>query len=212
MSISRPFSACAIGALVLSAYAFVSPAHAASPSFDCAKTEGRAEELICGDRELAIIDVEATRLFRLVRDGGSKAEDEKKALNRDRVEWQKVRDECWIAGDLRNCIISSYALRIHALREKHAEARTSDDKGITKGPFDIQCKNLKQPVKATFISSNPPVSTVQLPDSVHVGIGAGYRYIEHGPSGEMAFWTVGNDAFLRMPNGASYNCSLDRGK
>ena len=212
MLISRLYAAWTLGALMLSAHALVSPAQAASPSFDCAKTEGRAEELICGDRELAIIDVEATRLFRLVRDGGNKPEDEKKALNRDRLEWQKMRDECWIAGDLRSCIISSYALRIHALREKHAEARTSDDKGITKGPFDIRCKNLKQTVKATFISSNPPVSTVQFPGSVHVGIGEGYRYIERGPNGEMAFWTVGNGAFLKMPNGVSYNCSLHRGK
>ncbi|MDB5526359.1 MAG: hypothetical protein JWM58_4122 [Rhizobium sp.] len=205
----RLLTACTLSTLALSAGPFVSSAEAGSPSFNCAKADSRAEELICGDKELAIMDVEATRLFRLVRDGG-KREDEKKVLNEDRARWQKVRDECWISEDLRGCIISSYAVRIHFLRENHAEARASDQKGITKGPFNLQCKDLKQPVKATFISSNPPVSAVQFSDGVHVGIGSGARYFARSPQGDMAFWTQGDDAFFKMPNGVSYNCVLER--
>jgi uncharacterized protein len=200
----------AAATLALAAGTFVRAANAASPSFNCARADSRAEELICGDRELALMDVEATRLFRLVRDSRNRPESEKKALNDDRAQWQKARNECWIAEDLRGCILSSYAVRIHSLREHHAEARTSDDKGITRGPFDIRCKNLKQAVKATFIGSNPPVSAVQFPDSVHVGIGAGARYFERGDRGELTFWTIGDDAFLKMPNGTSYDCVLKR--
>ena len=155
------------------------------------------------------MDVEATRLFRLVRDGAKRPEAERKALTDDHTRWLKVRDECWIAGDIRSCILSSYAVRIHSLRQHHAEARASDDKGITRGPFELRCKDMKQPVRTTFISSDPPVSTVQLPDSVHVGIGAGKRYVERGTDGEeLAVWTVGNDSVLKLPNGEKHNCVM----
>ena len=121
----------------------------------------------------------------------------------------KVRDECWIADDIRNCIIASYAVRIHSLRQHYAEARTSDNKGITRGPFELRCKDMKQPVRATLIQSDPPVSTVQLPDSVHVGIGSGKRYVERDVDGvELAVWTVGNDSVLKLPNGAKYSCVM----
>jgi uncharacterized protein len=200
----------AFGAAALTAGALLAPAHAGSPSFDCAKAANRAEELICGDRELASMDVEATRLFRLVRDHAKRPAAEKRALNDDLARWQKVRDQCWIVDDMRGCILASYAVRIHSLREKHAEARTSDAKGITRGPFDLTCKNLKKPLRATFIHGDPPVSAVQLPDSVHVGIGSGERFIERGADGEMAFWTKGEDAFIKLPNGVSYNCVMKR--
>jgi uncharacterized protein len=198
-----------MGATALALGACVRPTQAASPSFDCAKVSGRAEELICGDRELASMDVEATRLFRLVHDSTRQPEAEKKKLNRDHVRWLKVRDECWIADDIRNCIVASYAVRIHSLRQHYAETRTSDNKGITRGPFELRCKDMKQPVKATFIQSDPPVSTVQLPDSVHVGIGSGKRYVERDVDGaELAVWTVGNDSVLKLPNGAKYSCVM----
>jgi hypothetical protein len=142
-----------------------------------------------------------------VRDTGKRSEGEKKTLNEDRARWLGVRDECWISGNLRNCVIASYALRIHFLREKHAEARSSDDKGITKGPYAWRCKDFKDPVKATFIRSDPPVGTVQLPDSVHVGIGSGTRYMEGGEAGGLLFWTEGENAYLKLPNGMNYRCS-----
>ena len=207
---ARILTLLAVGTLALSAGAFVHSAEAGSPSFNCAKIDSRAEELICGDRELALMDVEATRLFRLVRDSRTRPEREKKALNDDRAHWLSVRDECWLSNDFRSCILSAYAKRIHSLREHHAEARMSDDQGITKGPFDIRCKNLKQPLKATFIRSTPPVSAVQFTDGVHVGIGSGYRYVERSEDGELAFWTAGDNAFLKMPDGVRYDCVLDR--
>lgn len=209
MSKIRILTLLAFGAAALALGACVRPTRAASPSFDCAKAEGRAEELICGDRELASMDVEATRLFRLVRDGAGRPEAEKKKLNDDHARWQKVRDECWIAGDVRTCILASYAVRIHSLRQHHAEARARDDKGITRGPFELRCKDMKQPVRATFIRSDPPISTVQLPDSVHVGIGSGRRYVERSVDGEeLAVWTVGSDSVLKLPNGTKYTCVM----
>jgi uncharacterized protein len=202
----------AFGAFVYSAAPFASPAFADAPSFNCAKTDSRAEELICGDRELALMDVEATRLFKLVRDVSSRPDEQKKALNDDRNRWLRTRDECWIAEDLRNCIITSYAVRIHSLREKHAEARSNDAKGITKGPFDFRCKNLDAPLKATFIGSNPPVSAVQMQETFHIGIGSGMRYVERSHRGNLFFWTAGKDAFLKMPNGVSYDCTVQAAK
>lgn len=194
------------------AFAYSSPAQAASPSFNCAKTDSRAEKLICGDKELAIMDVEATRVFRLIRDRDGIADDQKKSLNDDRARWMKVRDDCWISGDLRSCIVSAYAIRIHSLRQNHYEALAGDDKGITKGPIALRCDKLASPVKATFIASDPPVSAVQFSERVHVGIGAGTRYIEKNDSGEMTFWTEGDNAFLNMPNGIRYTCKRETQK
>jgi len=209
MSKIRILTLLALGATALALSACVRPTWAASPSFNCAKADGRAEELICGDKELASMDVEATRLFRLVRDRAKRPEGEKKALNDDHTRWLKVRDECWIAGDIRTCILASYAVRIHSLRQHHAEARASDDTGITRGPFELRCKDLKQPVQATYIRSDPPVSTVQLPDSMHVGIGAGKRYVERGTDGEeLAVWTLDSDPVLKLANGAKYRCVM----
>jgi uncharacterized protein len=183
---------------------------AGPPSFNCADAQSRAEQLICGDKELALMDVEASRLFKLVRDREGVPGERRKTLNDDRTRWQKVRDECWISGDLRGCIIAAYAIRIHALRENHAEARANDQDGITKGPFKITCKDLEGPVRATFISSNPPVGALQLRERVHVGIGTGARYVEPVTTGGITFWTSGEAAYLNMPNGMRYECALDR--
>jgi uncharacterized protein len=190
----------------------VPAAHAGSPSFNCAKADSRAEELICGDKELAIMDVEATRVFRLVRDREGMADEQRKALNDDRARWMKVRDECWIAEDFRSCILSAYAIRIHSLRENHSDVLAGDDKGITRGPVALTCDKLGDTVSATFIRSDPPVSAVQFHKRVHVGIGTGPRYIEKTASGELAFWTKGDLAYLTTPDGVNYSCTLEKAK
>ena len=209
MSATRILTPLAFAAFAISMAALPTVLRAAPPSFNCAEAASRAEELICGDRQLALMDVEATRLFKLVRDSGDRRAEQKQKLNDDRARWLKVRDACWIAEDLRSCIIASYAVRIHSLRQNHAEARMSDEKGITRGPFVIRCKDLK-PLKATFIRSDPPVSALQLPDSLHVGVGAGARYVERSDRGGLLFWTEGNTAHIRMPSGVGYDCLLQR--
>jgi uncharacterized protein len=213
MVVIKSFRVIALSAGVAAATFWIaSPAQAGSPSFNCAKADSRAEELICGDKELALMDVEATRLFRLARDGNGVTEKQKKVLNDDRASWLKLRDECWFSEDLRSCIVASYAVRIHYLRENHEATRLSDKEGITKGPIALHCDKLQSTVTATFIGSDPPISAIQLADQVHVGIGAGTRYIEKNENGEMAFWTKGDDAFLNMPSGARYNCKREKAK
>ncbi|MBL0375323.1 hypothetical protein JJB09_25230 [Rhizobium sp. KVB221] len=206
MPTARTLVAWTLGVCTIWPVALVTSASAGSPSFDCAKADSSAEELICGDRELARLDVEATRLFRLVRDRPELAAEQRQALNDDRKHWQKVRDECWIAEDFRRCIVAAYAIRIHSLRENHAQTHARDKEGITKGPFQLACKNLPGTVKATFIKSEPPVTTVQMQEQFHVGIGLGLRYVESGPNGEMTFWTTGKNAFLKLPDGTRYDC------
>lgn len=211
MSAPRALRIIAALSLPLAAGLWAAPlaAQAGSPSFDCARANSRAERLICGDRELARMDVEATRVFHLVRDRDTLSEQRKKSLNDDRDQWMKVRDDCWIAEDFRRCIIASYATRIHKLRETHRGALAKDDKGITRGPVAMRCEKMAGRIKATFIRSDPPVSAIELPERVHVGIGAGTRYIERSYYGDLAFWTEGNDAYLKMPDGTRIRCQID---
>ena len=191
-----------------------SATQAGSPSFNCARADSRAEELICGDQELAQMDVEAARLFKLARDGKGVSAKQKTGLNDERVDWLKMRDECRFTENMRNCIIAAYAVRIHWLREKHRATLVNDDKGITRGPLALRCDKFgKTLVKATFIKSNPPVGALQLPERVHVGIAAGGRYIEESDTGErLAFWLQGDKAFLQMPNGKRIACRLEKAK
>lgn len=185
-------------------------AKADPPSFDCAKADSRAEQLVCGDRELAALDREATRLFRLVRDDGKKTPDQQASLNERRKQWLAARDECWISENLRQCVVASYARRIHLLREKYAEARREDAKGIAEGPFEVRCQELEKPVKATFIRSDPPVSAIAFHDRFHVAVGAGDRYVERSYYGDMIFETDGKQALIRLPDGRSFNCEMAR--
>lgn len=85
-----------------------------TPSFDCAKAESSAEELVCGDPDLAEIDRRLAVVFGEAvaaaegLDAGAAeavAVAELKAVQRG---WIKGRDDCWKADDLRSCVEHAY--------------------------------------------------------------------------------------------------------
>jgi uncharacterized protein len=197
-------------AIAASAAFFTLPdkAQSAGPSYDCANPESRAEELICGDRELSAMDVETTRLFKLVDTG--KDSQTRQSLADDKKRWVTARDECWMSDDTRNCIVSAYVRRIHALRENHIEARSQDDGGITTGPVQIRCDHLATPLKATFIASVPPVGAVEWRHRVHVGVADGDRFVEPGPDQGLSFWKQGEKVGIAFPDGKHYHCRMQK--
>lgn len=91
-------------------------ATAATPSFDCAKAKGAAETLICKDAELAALDNELAALYpKAIAAFSPEQQKTERAIQRG---WLKGRNDCWKAGDLRQCVKDSYQLRITELQIK----------------------------------------------------------------------------------------------
>ncbi len=91
-------------------------AHAASPSFNCAKASGSVEELICNDAELAELDRNLASLYSAVLkntpSGGQKV------LKAEQRGWIKGRNDCWKSDDMRGCVAHEYRDRIATLKDR----------------------------------------------------------------------------------------------
>ncbi len=125
------------------------------PSFDCGKTDSKAQKYVCNDTNLATLDREVDRLFQLAKNGKSLADERRKELLAIQRGWIKGRDDCWKSDDLRYCIVDSYVSRIHELRQGYAEARSEDAKGISEGPTALKCEGLDALVSVTRVKSSP---------------------------------------------------------
>lgn len=101
----------ALGGFVL-AVASLSPAagRAADPSFDCDRARGEVETLICGDDELAALDVDLAKAFAgaLARSPANGVNDLKLAQRA----WAKERDACRRSDDMRACALAAYRKRL----------------------------------------------------------------------------------------------------
>jgi uncharacterized protein len=163
-------------------------------SFDCARAKGQAQELICGDNNLAAMDREAARL------GGADATGQ--------PVWAKQRDDCWKADELRQCVLASTALRIHQLR-KGAPAPGSGD-GISIGPVTFRCKGIEGPVSATFINSDPGAVALEWGGEGraldHVVSADGGKYEGRWEGRFLTFWTKGHEATLTIPGKGDLAC------
>ena len=78
-----------------------------SPSFDCTKASVTVEKLICGDRELASLDIKLSQLYSQVL---SKSQD-KQTLRSDQINWIKLSRACKDVA----CVKQAQELRINQL-------------------------------------------------------------------------------------------------
>ncbi|MEM6422612.1 MAG: lysozyme inhibitor LprI family protein, partial [Pseudomonadota bacterium] len=116
------------------------PQDARAPSFDCAEARSSAEIAVCRSDQLARLDLEVARLYRLAQRGPSIGERgaELRAMQRG---WIKGRDDCWKAGaGIADCIAFAQLSRIEALRSGYADARQEDAAGISLGPLPYTCE------------------------------------------------------------------------
>jgi uncharacterized protein len=211
-SLAAPRAATLVAAAALATV--MSAAHApdtwaGSPSFDCAKAEGRAEKTVCGDRELSSLDQEAARLYALALKSAEPKQ--AAAMKADAAGWKTMRDDCWLAQETRDCIIAAYARRIHRLLEKHEETRRAEN-ALARGPFVLNCRKIDQPVTATLIESNPPVGAIEWRNAVHVGVADGDRFVERSDYGAegVAFEIRGDEAQISLPDGRQFSCARQR--
>ena len=91
-------------------------AHAATPSFDCAKATHEVEQLICKDGELAELDHSLNSLYHSVLKNTPASE--QKMLKAEQRGWVKGRDDCWKSADVRGCVLAEYRTRIDALKDR----------------------------------------------------------------------------------------------
>ena len=167
------------------------------PSFDCAKAESSAEELVCADADLATLDrrvadryVAALEVIRGLDSGAAEAEDDLRATQRG---WIGGRDECWKAEDLRDCVAWSYQRREAELVTQWTledpvstvEYLCEDQSAFAVMIFETELPSLR-------IERGDRISTATLSPT-----GSGARYdAEFG-----AFlWMQGDEAIYRSPD------------
>ncbi|WP_237154606.1 lysozyme inhibitor LprI family protein [Oryzibacter oryziterrae] len=86
------------------------PALAADPSFDCDGARSNVEKMICGDDELAALDVKLAKTFAKVlsmapADGVSE-------LKMSQKSWRQQMIKCGDKPDPRACVVQSYNKRM----------------------------------------------------------------------------------------------------
>jgi uncharacterized protein len=164
-------------------------------SFDCARAKGQAQELICGDNNLAAMDREAARLGAADPTG--------------QAAWVTERDACGKADELRQCVLAGIAQRIHQLRQA-SPAKLSGD-GISIGPIAYSCKGIEGPLSVTFINSDPGALAIEWGGVTraldHVVSADGGKYEGRWEGQFLTFWTKGREATLTIPGKGDLACT-----
>ena len=182
-----------------------SPAYAAyGPSFDCAKAESSAEELICDDADLARLDRLVSERYKAARDAarGTEGEDTLRAMQRG---WIKGRDDCWKAEDLRACVEDAYLMREGELV---AAWMLEDPTGTAFWTCD---NNPANEVVTMFFDTERPSVRFERGDTVDTGslvrTASGSKY--EGSFGR-SIWIKGDEALYREadPDGSEVSCVL----
>lgn len=180
-----------------------------STSFDCASTRVSIEKLICRDAQLAQMDIELTRLYRLaLTDERSVPPPDKVMI--DQQFWVDARNQCAAEKEPKACTIRSYAARAHQLRQGSAIARTKDPDRLTEGPQVFRCTGLEALISATFFTTQPAVLYLKWAnDSItlnQVPSDSGTQYIGHSNKGNSRFWQTGNRVLFQAPGLREMSC------
>lgn len=183
------------------------PAQTTAPSFDCTKAEKTAEKFICSDNELATLDLEVARLYKLASDALNATPGFEGLLTSQR-KWLDQRNTCFD----RDCVAEINVRRVHQLRQEYKETRVPDGKSVSMGPLLARCESFPVPIAVTYINTEPGYAHLEwLGEYVvvpHVPAGSGVRY-----EGNFAvFHTKGDQALVKLPSGkGEMNCKLNPG-
>lgn len=178
-------------------------------SFDCNRALPGGETAVCANPEVAELDVELARLYKVVDAKVSDAE--RSTLHRLQGGWLQKRDACADTVDVKACLKTAYTDRIADLRAGYAPAR-ADTAGISAGPVSWRCPGTTKLMTSTFVNSTTPVVILKRDDSSVVLTGSaaasGARYQSATPDGAYEFWTKGSETQLTVPGSATVTCSL----
>lgn len=116
----------------------------AAPSFDCSKSPGEFEQMVCQDPALAALDRQLADTFAQAL---AKASD-KATLQATERGWIKGRDECWKADDKPACVREAYIVRIVDLRIQHQLVAIPS-------AVEYRCDDNSKPFTAAFYNDEP---------------------------------------------------------
>lgn len=198
----------------------VGVAEADTPSFDCAKAEHDAEQLVCDTPALAALDVELARVFELAVNETARDTDRAKTLKATQRGWIKGRDACWTSDlGMATCVAHEYAFRIDALRREYAAARGGDG-AASIGPFAYDCDGLDAGLSATFVNTSAPLVVLRWRDTgivlPQVVAASGGKYAadtwmdyDTDRTGPSVFWVHGREAQFQFAGGDMMTCVQD---
>lgn len=136
-------------------------AAAVSPSFDCAKARSQVEHAICGSAELAALDREEARLYRIAL-GLPNAR--RRELTRRQRAFLKDRDTCVeSAGALGECLRNAYLGDIGELRRIAGLA--DDNVGLSFGPNRFECDGGYHDLYVTVFLTEPEQAYLSIPEA-----------------------------------------------
>jgi uncharacterized protein len=196
-------------------FAVTSPcANAASfkTSFDCTTARASIEKLICRDSQLAQMDIELTRLYRLaLTDEHSVPRPDKVMI--DQQFWIDARNQCASDREPKACTIRSYAERAHQLRQGSAIVRTKDPDRLTEGPLAFRCTGLNAPIAATFFTTQPGVVYLKWANASvtlnQVPSDSGTQYTGKDYHGSYRFRQDGDVVLFQKPGSAQMSCTAE---
>ena len=181
-------------------------------SFDCAKTTASIEKLICRDSQLAQMDLEMTRLYRLaLTDEHSVPPPDKVMI--DQQFWLDERNQCASQADPKACTIRSYAERAYQLRKGSAIVRTRDPDRLTEGPMAFRCPGMSAPLSVTFYTTQPGVVYLKWANSSvtlnQVPNDSASRYTGKDSLGNYSFWQNGTTVLFQKPGTGEMTCTAE---
>ena len=178
-------------------------ASAATPSFDCAKAHGAAEQLVCQDAGLAALDNELAALYpKALSQLSAEQQKTEKGMQRG---WLKGRNECWKESDTRQCVEESYQLRITELQIKGGQLRVPSlvdyqcDGGIRLSTYFYN--EAKRPAAVINLSEGAQQSQVL---AFEAPSASGARY----EGQNLTLLTKGNEARLERYDQAARQCRV----
>lgn len=177
------------------------------PAFDCSRAEHEIEQLICNDEQLAAQDrkmadvyQQAIRAMEKVDVGGAEAIAELKATQRG---WIGGRNDCWKAGNKRQCAADSYDRRTAYLQARYFLVEGKE-------PVYYACEgNPSNSIVATFLPTHPPSVRLEHGDRLEIAIlspsASGSRY--EGDFG-LYFWIKGYEVQVAWPQDNEFRCAV----
>ncbi|MGW8466646.1 MliC family protein [Pseudomonas sp. CLCA07] len=188
------------------------PAPTYKTSFDCGDARARVEKLICHDPQLAQMDIELMRLYRLALTDEHSVPPPNKVML-DQQFWIDGRNQCGTAAEPKACTVRSYAERAHQLRQGSAIVRTKDPDRLTDGPLTFRCTGLNGPIAATFFTTQPGVVYLKWANASitlnQMPSDSGTRYIGKDYKGNYSFRQNENGVFFQKPGSGEMSCTVE---
>jgi uncharacterized protein len=168
---------------------------AEGPSFDCRKVrQDSVEARVCADPALSALD---RMLAGVYAAASAKARNEHPpVLKAEQRGWIKGRNDCWKAGDERNCIEQAYRTRIVELQARYRLVEASA------AVFFVCDGDPRNELVVTFFRTDPPSLIAERGDRSSLMLiqpsGSGSRYQGRNES----FWEHHGEAAVVWGHGA----------